>query len=114
MAARWEQISAIVDHILRPESLGLPYGKGAFGQDIGSTMEKVISAAVKVWILLPCDWKFWFSNSVYCCQKMKDYLNSQNIVSNIGCSIIIRVQLLAVGLILFSSLRWMSLCYFWI
>lgn len=48
MAACWKQISAIVSQILRPDTFGLPYGKGAFGHDFGSTMEKVLSAAVKV------------------------------------------------------------------
>ncbi|XP_056698588.1 uncharacterized protein [Spinacia oleracea] len=48
MAACWKQISATVYQILRPGTFGLPYGKGAFGYDTGSTMDKVLSSAVKV------------------------------------------------------------------
>ncbi|KAL2926931.1 HEAT repeat-containing protein 6 [Bienertia sinuspersici] len=48
MAPCWKQISATVYQILRRENYGLPYGKGALGHDIGSAMEKVVSAAVKV------------------------------------------------------------------
>ncbi|CAO2816693.1 unnamed protein product [Amaranthus hypochondriacus] len=48
MAACWKQISTIVYQILKPETSEIPYRKGVFGLDTGSTMEKVVSAAVKV------------------------------------------------------------------
>lgn len=48
MASCWKQISAIVYQILKPEAVRFPSGKGSIVHDGGSTVEKVVAAAVKV------------------------------------------------------------------
>lgn len=47
MAACWKQISIIIYQFLRPETFRVPSGKGPVGHDVGSTLEKVVTAAVK-------------------------------------------------------------------
>ncbi|XP_021763705.1 uncharacterized protein LOC110728369 [Chenopodium quinoa] len=48
VAACWKQISATVYQILRPDTFRLVYSKGAFGHESLSSMDKVVSSAVKV------------------------------------------------------------------
>lgn len=48
MASCWKQISPVVYQFLKLEAFRVPSGKGAVVHDGGSTVEKVVAAAVKV------------------------------------------------------------------
>ncbi|KAL9230385.1 hypothetical protein vseg_005746 [Gypsophila vaccaria] len=48
MALCWKQISTLVYKNLRTDTFGFPSLKGAAGHDVGSTVDKVVSGAIKV------------------------------------------------------------------
>ncbi|XP_074286919.1 uncharacterized protein LOC141612106 [Silene latifolia] len=48
MGLCWKQISTLVYKFLRPDTFGFPSLKGAVGHDVGSSVDKLLSGAIKV------------------------------------------------------------------